>query len=278
MILLISSYLSTIFHTICAQLFTSFLRKKPLGMQTLFDQSLILTANYHTLFVWHFVLLCTLGTFSKPWPEECAKIEAHLFVLNVLNNQFYMIWVCFIRYSSINWPTIFDNVPDYKIMRFAQLTSLTWAVICSGLDFAFYSDIECTIWFNGFTGKSIENAQIPRSSVYVGSLMVLSFACLQIYIEYERYQENGHFLRYLCSKSEDNGGKGYSVHFYRVIFVILLGLVLHMYFPYIKAQDEFVPLMSLTQLLACNVLMLAVLISKGDKMKHHVVSYIAFLK
>ena len=182
MLLLITSYFSASLQTLCGFIFISFLHKKPLGMQTLFDQALILGTKYITLTLWNFVVICTLGTLKHDWPEQFAKTYSYLYICSVVNGMFVYLWIPIVRYVSIKWPIALDGVPDKKVIRFIQMTSLTLAFICSGLEFTFITDIETTIWFNGLVGKPIEDSQNSKSALWISALVGFAFILLQIYM------------------------------------------------------------------------------------------------
>ena len=242
-------------------------------MRTLFDEAVILGVKYHTLMVWEFSAICTLGSLKNDWPEWIACVLSLLYILSFEASLFVLLWIPMIRLASIKWSIALDQFPDKTWIRCIHLTSWTMAFICTFLEFAFISDIKTSIWFNGLTGQGIENAKVPKGTLGTSALVGISYVLLQFYIEH-RFSEKQLCLGCLLSGKEDTVGN--NVHFYRSFFAAMLFMAGMLFFQPIKNSnmtDEFVPQRALIQYLVLNFLMFCALWSKGKKMKNHVVSF-----
>ena len=95
-------------------------------MHTLFDETLALVCNNYSFFAWLFAAICTIGTIRQDWPEGLAKAVAYIYVLAFLNILFITLSLPSIRYLSIRWAGILNDVPDEQIIISIQMLSLLW--------------------------------------------------------------------------------------------------------------------------------------------------------
>ena len=184
MILLFASFVSSIVYSICAKTYTTFLTKKPAGMETLFDKAVILAINYHNIIAWNYVLVFTLASLNQHWDEKFAITMSILLVLNVINNALIMIHLALVRYFCISWLNRLDlPVSDAQIVKAIQVTSLLMAIAIITMDFTFKSDIKKTAWYVMLTGRPLEDSRVPQCTRVVIALTLLSYIILQVYVE-----------------------------------------------------------------------------------------------
>ena len=108
MLLLIISYISSMLYSICAQCIITLLKKKSIGMQTLWDKATILALRYHALLAWNYVTVFTLAAVSSSHDPTFALAVSFILVLNVVNNALIMVDLALVRYISVAWLNLIE--------------------------------------------------------------------------------------------------------------------------------------------------------------------------
>ena len=256
----------------------SFLRKKPLGMQTLFDQVFILFIQNNWLAFCNFAFEIALFWFihKTKFVHPCIGplAEFFTFLSCFLMNSFALsgIWVVLVRFGSIAMPGLLDDYADDKIVKIAKLTSFAWAFLSTGFDLMFITDMNNIKVFKTLMGDPLETFGVARSIVLNVGTMIVCFTFLQIYIEVEtlKLQKCINMKNYLTKGSTED----HNINFFRVTVMCVIGTFVILKFvkaPYYR--EDFIPMSAILQFLANNAFFFAIELNKGHKMRKHVKSW-----
>lgn len=144
-------------------------------------------------------------------------------------------------------------------------------ILCS-FDYITFSDVEskniyCLLtWTTCNVDDAVNNSKV---AIFSRVMVFLSFAFLQLYIEYIRFKERDEkcfqFIRNICI-SDDNA---HDVNFYRIIFVAspLSIFVILSFSPF---ASGYVSSRMIMFLCIGNCVMLALMLNKGQRMRNHI--------
>ena len=164
----------------------SYLRNKPLAMQTLRDEMIKeLIISLIPLTLSSDLLYSDIG----PMPKEFALFLMYTRV--ALAQYFFMqvLIVTLVRYLIIFHGPYIDSIEDQKVVNYFRIVSIVW-VFLTCLHVAFSQDLTKGPDFLALTGKLSENVDAPNSFFTLHFLLVLDIiVMIFVYVRIEIYKQ-----------------------------------------------------------------------------------------
>ena len=133
-ILFIFQVLLLILEAYIASLALKYLKKKPLGMQTILDKvakDTIMCVLFHQ--VLKVFLTCLMFEFARQFVDDVALIMSKLLIFFTAMRLFQFFWVIIVRYILVFYPTylnMFDEKVTKRIIRcFVCISSAITALL-----------------------------------------------------------------------------------------------------------------------------------------------------
>ena len=135
--------LVSIMHIVCVYLIRKYLRKKPLGMQTLVDLFMINTLIVQCIDVITFTVLLNLAVFSNHPINETIAISLTFVAEIVLTvDHCFLLFNVLIKYVCIYHSSIQEMIPDSKIIKTIWIFSTILSLILVITELSFIHELQ----------------------------------------------------------------------------------------------------------------------------------------
>ena len=138
-----------IMHIMCVFLIRKFLRKKPLGMQTLVDLFMINTLIVQCIDVITCTVLLNLAVWSNHPINETIAISLTFMSEIVLTVDIcFLLFNVLIKYVCIYHSSIQEMIPDSKIIKTIWIFSIILSLILVITEFKFIHEVQTSLIYN----------------------------------------------------------------------------------------------------------------------------------
>ena len=141
--------LVTIMHIVCVYLITKYLRKKPLGMQTLVDLFMINTLIVQCIDAITYTVVLNLAVFSTHPINKTIAISLTFVAEIVLTLDIcFLLFNVLIKYVCIFHSSVLEMIPDSKIIRTIWIFSTIISLILVITEFTFINELQTSRVYN----------------------------------------------------------------------------------------------------------------------------------
>ena len=141
--------LVTIMHIVCVYLITKYLRKKPLGMQTLVDLFMINTLIVQCIDAITYTVVLNLAVFSTHPTNKTVAISLTFVAEIVLTLDIcFLLFNVLIKYVCIFHSSMLEMIPDSKIIRTIWIFSTILSLILVITEFTFINELQTSRVYN----------------------------------------------------------------------------------------------------------------------------------
>ena len=141
--------LVSIMHIVCVYLIRKYLRKKPLGMQTLVDLFMINTLIVQCIDVITHTILLNLAVFSThPINKTIAIFLTFVAEIVLTVDICFLLFNVLIKYVCIYHSSIQEMIPDSKVIKTIWLFSIILSLILVITEFEFIHELQTSGIYN----------------------------------------------------------------------------------------------------------------------------------
>ena len=176
--------LVAIMHIVCVYLIRKYLRKKPLGMQTLVDLFMINTLIVQCIDVITCTVLLNVAILSSHPINETIAISLTFMSEIVLTVDIcFLLFNVLIKYVCIYHSSIQEMIPDSKIIKTIWIFSIILSLILVVTEFNFIHEPQTSLIYNCLRHqwKAKQEARYFVNLIFV--LIILIYLYLQIRIK-----------------------------------------------------------------------------------------------
>ena len=176
--------LVAIMHIVCVYLIQKYLRKKPLGMQTLVDLFMINTLIVQCIDVITWTVLLNLAVFSThPINKTTAIFLTFVAEIVLMVDICFLLFNVLIKYVCIFHSSIQELIPDSKIIRTIWIFSIILSLILVITELTFIHELQTSAIYNSLRHqwKAKQEARYFANLIFV--LIIFIYLYLQIRIK-----------------------------------------------------------------------------------------------
>ena len=141
--------LVAIMHIVCVYLIRKYLRKKPLGMQTLVDLFMINTLIVQCIDVITHTVLLNLAVFSiHPINKTIAIFLSFVAEIVITVDICFLLFNVLIKYVCIYHSSIQEMIPDSKVIKTIWIFSIILSLILVITQFKFIHELQTSGIYN----------------------------------------------------------------------------------------------------------------------------------
>ena len=141
--------LVSIMHIVCVYLIRKYLRKKPLGMQTLVDLFMINTLIVQCIDVITHTILLNLAVFSThPINKTIAIFLTFVAEIVLTVDICFLLFNVLIKYVCIYHSSIQEMIPDSKVIKTIWMFSIILSLILVITEFKFIHELQTSGIYN----------------------------------------------------------------------------------------------------------------------------------
>ena len=141
--------LGAIMHIVCVYLIRKYLRKKPLGMQTLVDLFMINTLIVQCIDVITCTVLLNLAVFSThPINKTIAIFLTFVAEIVLTVDICFLLFNVLIKYVCIYHSSIQEMIPDSKVIKTIWMFSIILSLILVITEFQFIHELQTSGIYN----------------------------------------------------------------------------------------------------------------------------------
>ena len=176
--------LVAIMHIVCVYLIRKYLRKKPLGMQTLVDLFMINTLIVQCIDVITCTVLLNLAVFSNHPIDKTIAIFLTFVAEIVLHVDIcFLLFNVLIKYVCIYHSSIQEMIPDSKIIKTIWIFSTILSLILVITEFTFIHEVQTSGFYNGLRHQWRAKQQARYFANLIFVFIIFIYLYLQIRIK-----------------------------------------------------------------------------------------------